>query len=747
MGQFFNSINQVAKNYKPYDDWEQRQADERAKKEYLATNTNIPQDKLDLIQKKAETVVRATEIMDARSEDNCENMEQYTGMVAMLPMMALVAAEQPIMALSSKLLGRFYDNKINKLRSELTNIAKDTPEYLEKNLKLEKLIKKSENAFRRGGIYGAVAVIALTLGIGISAILWGNKKQKEASRIGRFQAKRDNLQGLENFVVYTPEQLKQAEEIAKNIPDEKDRNSFMKMVKELKAVSKDRQAYKDWFKAQDPEKIEKLKQLNYTPEQLIKGEEDKELIVDTVKEINIKAEEYSENLENAFDTMSTLSWLLTIPAGIGINKILKSVNAPKKIKTAISFLTPFFISLGIMMSGTVEQKKASRVGRYQARKDILKNPARLLAYSDDEMKKAEHIKADKQKKSFFSKLGQNFKFLGTYYKDKREYNKYKKTTQKENEKLQKAFKEIEITEEQKADAKNLQRNVFRAFDEIDEMSQRYSEDVEAGCEIAKTLGNTAWEMAVMVGTTVLGVSVAKGKFPIAKIVNGITNMVFKKESSIRVAVNNLYDVLKQDKTLMKDFQKALVRGDMKYFMKRSDTAKVTEAIEPVINEFVKVAKNGLTAVKPENAEKMKLTTVLGNLFNDHLKQGKFAKWARNMLGEISKLWMKSKTDKIGIELPTEAAEKLGLNFNYKNYKTMINTGALAGIPVLGVIFSIPYAFNSWLTNIQKKAGKIGIMKAMDKIDDSRVFAPDEVSAQPQKQEDAQDTNLLARFRK
>ena len=44
--------------------------------------------------------------------------------------------------------------------------------------------------------------------------------------------------------------------------------------------------------------------------------------------------------------------------------------------------------------------------------------------------------------------------------------------------------------------------------------------------------------------------------------------------------------------------------------------------------------------------------------------------------------------------------------------------------MLGVIFAVPYAFNAWLTNIQKKAGKIGIMKAMDKIDDPRVFASD-----------------------
>ena len=40
-------------------------------------------------------------------------------------------------------------------------------------------------------------------------------------------------------------------------------------------------------------------------------------------------------------------------------------------------------------------------------------------------------------------------------------------------KMQKAFKYIDITEAQKTEAKALQQNVFRAFDEIDEMSQSH----------------------------------------------------------------------------------------------------------------------------------------------------------------------------------------------------------------------------------------------------------------------------------
>ena len=85
MVQFFNSIKEVSKNYNKYDVWEQKEADKKAKKEWLSQNIAIPKDKIELTKKNAESVVRATEIMDARSEDNCENMEQVTGMIATLP--------------------------------------------------------------------------------------------------------------------------------------------------------------------------------------------------------------------------------------------------------------------------------------------------------------------------------------------------------------------------------------------------------------------------------------------------------------------------------------------------------------------------------------------------------------------------------------------------------------------------------------------------------------------------------------
>lgn len=743
MGQFFNSINEVRKNYNKFDAWEQDQADERAKKEYLAKNLDIPEDKVELTKNRAQTVIRATEIMDARSEDNCEDMEQLTGILTAIPLFGLQLGQIPLTEFLDKKFTAKIKKEIEKLEEKRLNGI--TPDEINK---LEALRSKKFKISDKVRLITPFAMLGVVLATGIVTILWSNSKQKEASRIGRFQAKQKELKGLENFVMYTPEQIEKAKEIAKKIPNEKDKNAISKMIKELKDISKDKKAYKKWLSEKDPKEIEKLKQVNLSPEQLQKAQEDKELIVDVVKEINIKAEEYSENVENAFDTMGTVSWLAAIPLGFGINKLMNLAKVKSKgIRTGVSLAVPLLTSLGIQLMGTFEQKKASRVGRYKARQDLLKNPARLMAYSDEEMKKAKNIKAPKVKQGFFDKLGDSFSFIGKYYKDKKQYNKYKKTTQKENEKLQKALKQIETTDEQKAEAKALQKNVFRAFDEVDEMSQRYSEDVEAGTEIAKNVGVTAWSLGALGATALFGYSVAKGKFPIAKIGNWLTNLTFDAKSPIRKSVNKFYDILKQqDKKVIQDFQQSIVTGDLKEFFAKPENKALKEAIGPCLEELAKISENP-TIKKLVSGEKSidnpkDLSKVIKEIVQSQFKQTWLAKWGRNMFVQGSKLWIKIKASNAGMEIPAEAQKAIGMNFNYKNYNTLINTGLVAGIPILGTIIGIPYAFNSWLTSIQKKAGKIGIMKAMDKIDDPRVFAQQDTQQTTPSKEEPKQSNLL-----
>ncbi len=720
MGQFFDSIKNVKNNYYKYDQWEQAQADERARKEYLAKTLELPEDQVELTSKKAETVIRATEIMDRYSEDNCEDMEQATGIAAAVTIMAGSLAGQAATNHIHKSVTDKITNKINAVKQKLSDhsLPKEIKEAQLNELKF--LNQRLSKAGKQIPIYALVANTVITLGLAAGMILWGNSQQKKASRIGRYQAKQNDLKDITNFVIYTPEQIAQAEEIAKTIPDKKERSGLIKIIKELQAIGRDEKAYKQWLASKDDKEIEKLKSLNLTPEQLKTANEDKELIVDAVKEINIKAEEYSENIENAFDTLGMLSWLIAIPAGFVINSVMKLLKLPQKIRTPISFLVPLLTSISLSTSGTVVQKEASKVGRYVARKDLLNNPARLMAYSDEDMQKAEKVKAPEQKKTVFEKIANSFVFLNTYQKDKKEYNNYKKNIAQKQEKLQKAFEQIPISNEQRKDAEKLQKKVFLAFDEIDEMSQRYSEDVEAGCEIAKNVMGNLWGLGIGGASIWIAIAAAKGKFPISKLANTITNIGLKKDSTLRNAVNNLYNTLKKDKKLMHEFHLALTSNNLKYFLKKPKSKEILTAYNKLKREVKNLSKNGNGL-----SESIQNRKVFEELLKPHLKTGKIATWVRNLITESSQLWAATKLNKVMPDL----VKQTGLN-NWKNYKTLIGTGLVAGVPILGIIFSIPYAFNAWLTNIQKKAGKIGIMQAMNKIDDPRVFADPPTDNEP-----------------
>ena len=737
MSQFTSTIKDVGKNYSRYDKWEQARADRMTQKEYLVRNGAVSKDKLELTQKKAQTVIRATEIMDTRSENNCENVEQVVGVLAGIPTFGLTLAIEPTR--------KFLENYFNKNSKEFNNLfaefeksnpqkSKELQDFLlgktknfshqnlsEAENKLVKIIEKNSKKAGNISTYGSMGLIFATA---IGMILWGNSQQKKASRIGRFQAKQDELKGLENFTVYTPEQIEEAEAIAKNIPDKKERNSLSQAFHELKEMQQSRGAYNRWAKQKDPQELEKLKARELSAEELERAKEDKELITNTVAEINIKAEEFSENLENAFDTFGTLSWLVAAPLGFGINKLLKMAKVSPKANTIASILVPSLTALGIQLTGTLEQKEASRIGRYYARKDLTKNPHKLMSFTDSEMAEVQGIKAPKQKKGFFEKIGDSFKFLKDYYKQKREFKIYKEKTQKHNERLQEAFKQIETTDAQKAEAKALQTNVFRAFDEVDEMSQRYSEDIEATTEIAKSTATNLFQLGWMAGVALLGAGIVKGKISLVKPTKWLTNLTFDSKSSIRSSVNKIADsLLKSDKKVRAEFQQALLSGNkkLKPFLENPQNTEIKKAMNEFSAEIEKLGKSGVQQMV-ENGNTKPASEIYKELFNTHLKQTKFAKWARNLLTDIAKLKMKSEANSMGVEIPKEMQEQFGLNFNYKNYKTLIWTGALAGIPVLAPLFAVPYMFNAWLTDIQKKAGKIGVMKAMDNLDDPRIFA-------------------------
>lgn len=679
MSQFISSLKEVKKNYKPYDAWEQSQADNNAKREYLSKNITLPKDEVELTKTKAKVVLHAAEMLDNRSENNAENMEQSVGIMSSL---ALV----PLIFLPSIL-------------------AKKAPKIA------------TSRKFN-------IAYLLSVSGVGAFFTLWGNKKQKEASRIGRFQAKQHELKDARNFVNYTPEQIEAAKIIVKNMPDIKDKKGIAKAFKDMKQMSKDKKEYKKWLKERikNPEDLDKVLNTKFSPEQLAQAQKDKEIIVNIVKDINIEAENYSENTENLFDTMALLSFIGIPAVAFGINKFLSLFKKlPAGFKKATGPAAAVLLPMTILMTGTAAQKKAARVGRYKKRKEIEENPSILIKYTDEQLKKAENIKAPEEKKGFFKGIGEDLRFLKTYSKDMKEYTKYVKKERKEQEKFNEALKQVDVSDAQLKDAKHLQEKTFMTFDKIDEMSQRYSEDTEAATEIAKQSMSLVWNLGSMGAILLLTLGFIKGKIPLHRIFKKASDIALNKQSSIRKLINQAYEIVKNDKELKRDVNKMFVN------QKSMARVKNHPQLGEIVNELIfKAAKKAPEIERSTNPDK-----AIKTILNNHFKQGPISRWFRNLGADVSKIWLKKKVAKNKIEIPEELAQKLEFNLlgnfknTFKNYKTLISTGIAGSIPALGLLLGVPFAFSSWMTNIQKKASKIGIMKAMEEVDNPAYFVNQE----------------------
>lgn len=686
MSQFLDSISNVKKNYKKYDAWEQNQADDAAKRQYLSKKLELPEDKVQLTKLKAQSVFRASDIMDKRSEDNCANMERTTSLIGLAIILPIASAVM------------YYPLR---------------------------LAKKGKTLSTKKALYFNVISLASVLIPSIGLSLWGNAKQKEASRIGRFQAKQHELKDAKNFVIYTSEQIKAAKTLAKNIPDKNPKKSFSKLFAEMKQMSQDKVEYKNWFKQKNSndEEIKKILNTEFTPEQILQGEDDKEIIVNIVKDVNMSAETYSENVENAFDTIGMLTYITDIPIYLGVNKILKNLkNVSPAMKQFAPWLACALFPLPMTFWATHEKKQASRVGRFVKRQEIIDNPELIMSYSPQQVNLAKDIKSPKIEKSFSEKTFDNLKFFKKYLKESKAYKKYKETTAKENEKFYEALQQVEVSGHQLKEAKNLQVKTFRTFDKIDEMSQRYSEDTEAATEIAKQVITPIVSVVGYGIPFVITYSLQKGRFPLKGVLKTVSNMVFKKDSSIRTFVTKAFEIINNDKQLKKDFSKIFV--DKNVQERVCTKPELKKLYTELFSENEKQLISKITQVK----DKKEFDIIAKELFNKHFKQTAVSKWLRNLLVDIIKLRTNIKSRSKSVN---NAIIKSGPNNNnplnnikkvYNDYKTLSKTLIFGGfVPVLGITVGIPFAISSWMTNVQLKAGRIGIMKAMEEVDNPKLF--------------------------
>jgi len=227
-----------------------------------------------------------------------------------------------------------------------------------------------------------------------------------------------------------------------------------------------------------------------------------------------------------------------------------------------------------------------------------------------------------------------------------------------------------------------------------------------------------------------GVAIAKGKLPLRKLFSGLSNLTLKKDSSVRNILGKAFEFIKQDKDLRQDFSKVFVNEKVKE--KFLSHPKLQEYYAELLSSNQKYFERALNIKSTKNSEE--LASLVKDFLTEHFKQDPVSKWMRNLIGDILKLWGSKKAkieivDKVAINSADGKIGKKAKDSFYKKYKTLCNTVILGGFaPLVGIGIGIPFAISSWLTNIQLKAGRIGIMKAMDELDNPKLFV--DKNAQP-----------------
>lgn len=480
--EFFDSIKQIKTNWQPYKKWEAEQNDKDFRREALYKKHPASKEELEHASQYGRTIVDAINVMDQYSIDKSEDVELATQSIFGVFNMGVAGAGLAL----------------GKLLTTVPSI---------KN-KLAKMPKTS--IVPTAVLFGPMLLASII--VTPFFMIKSKSYEKEASRVARYQAREKELKDYRHFVVYDKNQIVQAKEIAKTLPDITDKkkkslnpvSGFSDSIKSIKSLKRDHDSYLQWKQEHskaEKARMEALQNADISPEQLKHAKHDQDNLLRTIRKIEVYSQNYLSNVEMALNSVLGLD-LVMGAAGGGLasgaihllqkTKIFspesKKLNALKRL---MPIAAPFVLILTTAFYSVKACKEAAKIGRYKAKQELLNNPHNFITYSDEQSDSVKELKAPKTKdKSFFGKLKEDIRFFLQLIKDLKTYNKYQKTAAKEEQKLDKALMQVEISATQKQEAESLQKNSFKAFEKMDEMTQRYSDDTEAATTISKQIVNT-----------------------------------------------------------------------------------------------------------------------------------------------------------------------------------------------------------------------------------------------------------------
>lgn len=857
---FFSSLGQVVSNKKNFKEWERKQADTEAQRKAYAKQNAPDKDTLEKAKKEGKVLIDIIDIMDTHSEDVAEKTETATIIPQMLaPYAAFLGSFglswKFIFTPANKKLSNAVDNYVKNNNEtfsgwveQIRNFGKKSADNLDRlkyfhnydlaNIKdIEKLkdiddagikniykqakamfensdLPKLSKNFTKKGILAAAIPMATIAASFVAATLWATKLQVNSSRIARWQS-REQLKDPKYFVQYTPEQINEAKQIVDS-KEQQEKGISKKLFKKqekssLIKVIKDNKNYKKW-KKNDTDESKKV-QRELTPEELIEAKKNKEVIQRVTRVINNKAEDYSENMEVAAETLimgtpflggavGALLGFIADKTGVmskyaqnhtekfigtltnySQKSVKKAYEALKNIepgtpgykKISQEFASAVFDSsiakkgtgnfldeslemikkfytwtlntkggkskilgiAGAIITGTVGaiaglklQKASARAGRFLAKRELEQDPNNFIGYTEEELKPLQDVKGKQQT------AGQKFKeyitFIPRVTKEYFEYQNYVKNEAATNRAVKEELVKFNVTDEQLKDAKNMQQKLFNTFEKVDDKSQEYSESVEAATEIAKPAVMYLGMLATLSPALIAAIQVARGKLTVPSVLNKVTGFLGEHTRFLKGKTANKY--LNQIKANIPD----AVRSTRGFGSSDIDI----DLIKNIVNELnLKDIKNSFSVVldKGKNFKNMtdeEFTKMLNNL----PKQIKsvFKNSTKEQAAAIS-----DNLQKILNNIPEEKLDEIfqvakeEFNKNPEQFIELLKNGQLKdifitkGVKIAGgiaagtwgaITLAVTFAVESYLAKLQKEAGRLGVMKALEELDDPLYYA-------------------------
>ena len=347
--------------------------------EYLKQNPNEVNNE-DI--QRSKSLLRAIDVMDEYSQKRAEDMEVVTNSVLSIAMEGVMIAGMGLFFLLSrtKPIKKLFE-KFAKNPKHLNMLSTILPIGL-------------------GGAVGSVVLLPL--------YAWGAKAEVKASRKGRFEAMRTELNDPKTFAVLNSEQESELQTNLDKLSKEKEKKNPFKNFKEgwnsIKEMATETKPYlqqkMEFEQKLNENKIHFDKEL--TKDEIESAKRNQQLLTKMVEKIDIASQDYAENTELATTAILTVGTALEALFALGYDKLAQKMKWKSSgIPAALGLVA--LLSFSVFAASL--QKQASRVGRFKVKQELIKNPEQLVYVSDEKTGEIKDVQIKQQEKQNM------FKFL------------------------------------------------------------------------------------------------------------------------------------------------------------------------------------------------------------------------------------------------------------------------------------------------------------------------------------------------